>query len=424
MEQQNTIDIETLIQDQHNFNRGTEEGGRLMEKSLKELGAGRSILIDKDGNIIAGNKTQLAAIKAGIKKVRVIESDGTELIAVKRTDVEIDSKQGRELALADNLTTQINLSWDNAELTQVADEQGIELQDWGIDPAGFEVENEETPKEAQEDDFDEEKDKVETVCKKGDIWLLGQHRLMCGDSTKPEDFAALMDGNRADIAFTSPPYNLLESFHLHKGQKDGYLGGENAYNEYADNRTPEDYAKFLTSMLNNCLAYSDDTFLNIGYTKGALSGTALFIGENAKKFGGAITWRKSGCYMPFFPDQFGVMGNITEPVYIFNQEGTRKLHHPQWKQGEVSYNIIETKSASGNEFSKEHSATFPIEFPFEFIKRFCKDSVLDCFGGTGTTMIAAEQLGRKCYMMELDPHYCDVIIARWEKLTGQKATRL
>lgn len=149
MEQQNTIDIETLIQDQHNFNRGTEEGGRLMEKSLKELGAGRSILIDKDGNIIAGNKTQLAAIKAGIKKVRVIESDGTELIAVKRTDVEIDSKQGRELALADNLTTQINLSWDNAELTQVADEKGIELQDWGIDPAGFEVENEETPKEAQ-----------------------------------------------------------------------------------------------------------------------------------------------------------------------------------------------------------------------------------------------------------------------------------
>lgn len=115
MAKQETIDIEALTQDQHNFNRGTEEGGRLMEKSLKELGAGRSILIDKDGNIIAGNKTQLAAIKAGIKKVRVIESDGTELIAVKRTDVAIDSKEGRELALADNLTTQVNLSWDNVE---------------------------------------------------------------------------------------------------------------------------------------------------------------------------------------------------------------------------------------------------------------------------------------------------------------------
>ena len=159
MEQQNTIDIETLIQDQHNFNRGTEEGGRLMEKSLKELGAGRSILIDKDGNIIAGNKTQLAAIKAGIKKVRVIESDGTELIAVKRTDVEIDSKQGRELALADNLTTQINLSWDNAELTQVADEKGIELQDWGIDPEGFEGTEQKTPTNS-ELDVDGFEDKV------------------------------------------------------------------------------------------------------------------------------------------------------------------------------------------------------------------------------------------------------------------------
>ena len=159
MEQQETIDIETLIQDQHNFNRGTEEGGRLMEKSLKELGAGRSILIDKDGNIIAGNKTQLAAIKAGIKKVRVIESDGTELIAVKRTDVEIDSKQGRELALADNLTTQINLSWDNAELTQVADEKGIELQDWGIDPAGFEGTEQKTPTNS-ELDVDGFEDKV------------------------------------------------------------------------------------------------------------------------------------------------------------------------------------------------------------------------------------------------------------------------
>ena len=159
MAKQETIDIQTLIQDQHNFNRGTEEGGRLMEKSLKELGAGRSILIDKDGNIIAGNKTQLAAIKAGIKKVRVIESDGTELIAVKRTDVEIDSKQGRELALADNLTTQINLSWDNAELTQVADEQGIELQDWGIDPAGFEGTEQKTPTNS-ELDVDGFEDKV------------------------------------------------------------------------------------------------------------------------------------------------------------------------------------------------------------------------------------------------------------------------
>ena len=215
----------------------------------------------------------------------------------------------------------------------------------------------------------------------------------------------------------------MGGFKLHPDQADGYLGGKNAYNEYADDRTDEDYANFLTEALDNCLSHADDTFFNIGYTRGALIGTALFLGQNAKRFCGAITWVKSGCYMPFFPAQHGMLGNITEPVYIFSQEAARKLHHPQWKQGEVSYNIVDTKNASGNEYSKEHAATFPVQFAAEFVKRFCKDSVLDCFGGTGTTMIAAEQLCRKCYMMELDPHYCDVIIARWEKLTGQTATK-
>ena len=153
-----TVNIEELVQDRHNFNKGTDEGSRLMEKSFTELGAGRSILIDKDGNIIAGNKSQLAAMKAGIKKVRVIESDGSELIAVKRTDVAIDSKKGRELALADNLTTQVNLSWDEVELQSAAVEQGIDLPSWGLDPSDLE-----TPQgrvnsvgELDVDSFDEE----------------------------------------------------------------------------------------------------------------------------------------------------------------------------------------------------------------------------------------------------------------------------
>ena len=119
MEKEKIIDIEELRQDEHNFNKGTEEGRELMQRSLTELGAGRSILLDKDNNIIAGNKTQEAAIKAGIKKVRIIETTGDELVAVKRTDVDIDSAKGRELALVDNLSTQVNLAWDiRAPFTQ------------------------------------------------------------------------------------------------------------------------------------------------------------------------------------------------------------------------------------------------------------------------------------------------------------------
>ena len=116
---QEEINIEDLKQDSHNFNKGSEQGQQLMERSFKEMGAGRSILIDRNGNIIAGNKSQKAAIAAGIKKVRIIETTGDELVAVKRTDVDIDSAEGRKMAYLDNLTTQVNLTWDvRAPFTQ------------------------------------------------------------------------------------------------------------------------------------------------------------------------------------------------------------------------------------------------------------------------------------------------------------------
>ena len=128
------IDIEQLAQDQHNFNKGTEQGQELMERSFKEMGAGRSILIDRNGNIIAGNKSQKAAIAAGIKKVRIIETTGDELVAVKRTDVDIDSAEGRKMAYLDNLTTQVNLTWDQTELQAVqADVPGFDIADFGFD---------------------------------------------------------------------------------------------------------------------------------------------------------------------------------------------------------------------------------------------------------------------------------------------------
>ena len=155
MKEDNTINIDELVQDAHNFNKGTEEGQKLMEKSFKELGAGRSILVDKDGKIIAGNKSQLAAQAAGIKKVRVIESDGTELIAVKRTDLSIDSAEGRKLALADNLTTQVNLAWDGIQLQSVQDELGTDfsLEEWNVD--GF-VPQELLPNELMREKNEEE----------------------------------------------------------------------------------------------------------------------------------------------------------------------------------------------------------------------------------------------------------------------------
>ena len=166
-----TINIEELIQDDHNFNKGTEAGQKLMEKSFKELGAGRSILVDRDGRIISGNKSQKAAMAAGIQKVRVIETTGDELIAVKRTDLSLDSKEGREMAYADNLTTQVNLAWDEIELEHVNTEvENFDTSDWGFDakqlagleplvPMSAEVEEEEDLEEPTDLDAEaEEKD--------------------------------------------------------------------------------------------------------------------------------------------------------------------------------------------------------------------------------------------------------------------------
>lgn len=150
------IDINALVQDDHNFNKGTEAGRELMEKSFKELGAGRSVLIDKDGRIIAGNKSQKAAIAAGIKKVRIIETTGDELVAVKRTDISLDSKEGRELALADNLTTQVNLAWDEVELDKVAAQEGIDLDLWGWEQEEVDPGKVDHVGEIDVDDFDEE----------------------------------------------------------------------------------------------------------------------------------------------------------------------------------------------------------------------------------------------------------------------------
>ena len=165
------IDIQELAQDRHNFNRGSEEGQQLMERSFKELGAGRSILLDKNGNIIAGNKSQKAAIAAGIKRVRVVETTGDELVAVKRTDVDIDSAEGRKMAYLDNLTTQVNLTWDETELQAVqADVEGFDIADFGFDiedlpqvtfPTGENVNTNSSNNNNEESDNDEDDEPID-----------------------------------------------------------------------------------------------------------------------------------------------------------------------------------------------------------------------------------------------------------------------
>lgn len=137
MSETKLIDIKELKFDEHNFNRHNDEGMSLLEKSIKENGLGRSILLDKDNNIVGGNGVTEKAIELGKTKVRIIETDGSELIAVKRTDLTLDSEQGRKMALADNSVAHANLEWNEEELQKAQDEWGLVPEEWGVEMPDF-----------------------------------------------------------------------------------------------------------------------------------------------------------------------------------------------------------------------------------------------------------------------------------------------
>ena len=192
-------DIKDLKFDDKNFNQHTEFGMSQLERSLRNYGAGRSILVDKDNNIIAGNGIAEAAGQMGITKTRVIETTGDELVVVKRTDIKLDSKEGREMALADNATSAADLKWDEDNIKSESEKWGIDFGSWGIDIKPFKEIIEDTP-----DDLDNEA----TYSVVGDIYQLGEHRIFCGSFEDDEKVRELFGNKKATCTFTDPPYNV------------------------------------------------------------------------------------------------------------------------------------------------------------------------------------------------------------------------
>ena len=143
------VSIDDLVQDDHNFNKGNEQGAELLERSFRECGAGRSVLIDKDNRLVGGNKAQKGFKAAGKKKVIIVDSDADTLVAVRRKDVSLDSAEGRKMAYLDNLTTQVNLTWDQTELQAVqADVEGFDIADYTPDWVLEQIQAEEETAEA------------------------------------------------------------------------------------------------------------------------------------------------------------------------------------------------------------------------------------------------------------------------------------
>ena len=239
-----------LIQDAHNYRKHSETNKARIRKSIDEAGLGRSVVVDADGVLVAGNGVQ--QVIDGDTPVRVVETDGTELVVVKRTDLHTGDPRRKTLAFADNATAD-DVEWDF---------EAIEADGWTEESAGgwgveWPADEEGEQQKAQEDDFDPDKP-VETVCKKGDIWKLGNHRLMCGDSTDAASVALLMDGEKADITFTSPPYNAGFGKCITKDN------GRSKYTNGSDDDLPQsEYREFLQKSINNALASSEFSFFNI-----------------------------------------------------------------------------------------------------------------------------------------------------------------
>lgn len=191
--------ISDLKFDDKNFNKHTQVGMGLLEKSLKEFGAGRSILIDKDNNIIAGNGIIEAAGQAGFEKVKIVETTGDEIVAVKRTDVSLNSDMGREMALADNATAAADLEWDEDNIKEEQEKWGFDANDWGQIFKPY--------KEIVEDEPDaiDSKNIYSVV---GDIYQLGEHRIFCGSFDDDEKVRELFGDKKATCTFTDPPYNV------------------------------------------------------------------------------------------------------------------------------------------------------------------------------------------------------------------------
>ena len=344
-------------------------------ESIKQCGYCSPIVIDEDNVILAGHTRLKALKKLKWKEVECVRKTG------------LTEEQKKKYRVLDNKTNEL-AEWDFDLLEEEIDGLDFDGFDFGFDMSAFEE-----PQEIVEDEPPEVDEDSEPITQLGDIWQLGEHRLMCGDSTDEATVEMLMNGKKADMVFTDPPYGV------------DYDGINN------DSRSGlED---LLTSAFEN-------------YKENCIDGASVYCFHSDKcadsfhkvfrsfcHFSSMIIWEKQSLVL-----SQGDYQSIHEPcLYGWFDNGTHRFFGDR-KQTSVWQ--FDRKSIEG------HTTPKPIGFICKALENSSKknENVLDLFGGSGSTLIACEQLNRTCYMMELDPKYCDVIIKRWETFTGKKAVKI
>lgn len=411
--------IADLHFDPHNANLGTERGKQLLTESLEKYGAGRSIVCDRNGMVIGGNKTLEAAVNLGLD-IATYHTSGDKLVVVIRDDLDLESNpKARELAYYDNRVAEVDLQW-NIEQLQVDLSNGINLGSlWGADElASLQVTAPLEEKELNTESIDDipESDKVEPRCKLGEIWQLGRHRILCGDSTDEQQVRRLLSDRKVDIVWADPPYgvNIVKV-----KERFGSVGAAKPFGS-KDKRGSVGAGNACAVGLYAPIA--GDNSIDIAFNSYTLCQT-LVPGAVMFYWGGNyyahrlpptpcwIIWdKRDGMTSNNFADAEIAWTNQSTPARVFahlwngmikaSEKGDRRIHPTQ-------------KPVALAEWCFDKYGNL-------------NDVVFDPFLGSGISIIAAEKIegNRTVYGMELSPEYCEITMQRWEKLTGKVAQKL
>lgn len=365
------VDINKLKPYEKNPRIITEEALLELENSFNEIGMCQPLVVSDDFSIISGNARYLQ-----------LKKEGCDTVQVMIPDRKLTEKQEKAVVIRMNKT--IVGKWDFDSLAN--NYEIIDLMDWGFTTEELiGVEEEKIDPKCDEDEVPEVKD---TITKRGDIWLLGNHRVMCGDSTMIDDVEKLMAGEKADMVFTDPPYNI------------NYQDMDKKFEKIKnDKMSDEDFTQFLKDCLN----------------------------QECKAIYVCCSWQ----YMHLFKKSMEEIEKPVKSCIIWNKVNPAQNLDKYFKQHEIilyhgPFGGQKTLRGDVWELKRQRNTLHPTMKPVELIVMALEDNeelnkVLDLFSGSGSTLIACEKLGRKFYGMELDEKYCDIIINRWQKYTGKEA---
>lgn len=366
-----------------------------IKNSIENFGFVSPLIINNDMTVIGGHQ-----------RLKVLKELGfTELECIV---VDLDKTNEKALNIALN---KIQGDWDEEKLEELLQE--LKLQNFDMNLTGFDFDEvDEMLKDisgSKEDDFDIDsayEEIEEPITKPGDVWILGNHRLMCGDSTIQENIKKLMDNRKSDMVFTDPPYLMNFEGNVHT---DGSKSFNARYGKIKnDNMNREDGDKFILKMFEIIKKYNKGAYYVCFYRLG-LDYIFRALDKLNNRYKALIIWNKGNHTL----SNSDYMSKYEPIIYGWFQShlfyGNRS-----------NFDIWDIERTKKNEL---HPTMKPVDLVVEAIKNSSKveDIILDLFGGSGTALIAAEQMNRICYMMELDPKYCDVIVKRWETLTNKEA---